>query len=287
MRCNVGVCVLVLAGSFVLCGHAPVFAATPAPDATPSPSPQQIFYSTFKRLLSYPAPAYLIELSTWHSISPGGAEGNFTWRYAVRGSDGMENYTAYRPSARTLPDRSWVHTGFVGPLAWLVRPPPASPHATPIPDAPDVPDLKTIASVTAYRPDYSITLAGIETVQGHRTYHLSLSPYGDGVKHNLRDLWSDVETYDLWAARYLAKCGFCEAPRATTVVKLATFENPCGNAGSPPCIFEILTDKIVFVPSLPDWLFDEAAYRAHQQAHEPDYLAPIIDPPSPSPSPSP
>ena len=47
--------------------------------------------------------------------------------------------------------------------------------------------------------------------------------------------------------------------------------------------YEILTNKIVFVPSLPDWLFDEAAYRAHQRAHEPDYLAPIIDPPSPSP----
>ena len=75
----------------------------------------------------------------------------------------MGDYTAYRSGSRTLPENSWVARGFVGPLAWTVRPPPAAPHESPAPERPDVPDLKTIAAVTAYRPDYAITLVGIET----------------------------------------------------------------------------------------------------------------------------
>ena len=150
-------------------------------------------------------PPYLIELITWHTVAMNGAvSANATWRFAMRASDGMENGTRYPVHGTTLPALSYASRGFVGTLAWTVRPAPASP-ASPAPEPPDIPDLKTIASVTAFRPDYRMSLLGIETLQGHRVFHLSLSPYGDGVKHNLRDLWSDVDTYDLWAARYLKR----------------------------------------------------------------------------------
>ena len=48
---------------------------------------------------------------------------------------------------------------------------------------------------------------------------------------------------------------------------------------NPPVLFEfdVQNDEIGLPAALPDWLFDETAYRKHQLAGEPDYLGIVLD----------
>jgi len=67
--------------------------------------------------------------------------------------------------------------------------------------APD-PLMKTIATVTSVARVYDIQLAGIETVDGHRCFHLKLRTLLDPYEYPLRDLWVDESTYDIVALTY-------------------------------------------------------------------------------------
>jgi hypothetical protein len=270
------------AGGAFACGE-----DTPSPRASP-PSPATIFVDAIQRLESYPIPAYVVTNATWVVHGEYGDQ-EYAWRFATRSSDGMENASAY-PIAKTLPVNAGIFPEKVGPLAWALRPnggssAPLRAHAMP----PDVPDLKTIASVVAYRPDYKIELVGVERDRrGHDAYHLRLRPYGDALKHNLREMWVDVATSDLWRATFVGACGPCSGPTEITswfgpvsgawVVERYTFLSRCGETMVDPatCEFDLQSNAIVFLPDLPDWLFDEAAYREHAKAREPDYLAQYI-----------
>jgi hypothetical protein len=244
-------------------------------------SPNQIFVRTIQRLESYPVPAYVIDNSTWHIHSDQG-ETHFADRYATRTSDGMQNTVAY-PIGEKLPG-ALIREQYVGPLAWIVR--PVAPRTAAAAALPDVPDLKNIASVTAYRPDYAIDLVGVESIDGHPVYHLVLKPYGDAVAHNLRDLWADTGTFDLWKARFVGTCAPCLGsteitsqftPAAGTwMVRQYAFSQRCSMSPYDACQFDVAANNVVFVPALPDWLFDESAYARHMKAQEPDYLATLI-----------
>jgi hypothetical protein len=262
-----------------------VAAALPA---VATPSPLAIFVRTFQRLASYPVPAYVVDISTWHVLTADD-EYHYTYRYAARTADGMENATPYPVPSKTLPTNARILPEYVGPLAWIVRPVrPATGTARPQIPA-DVPNLKNIASVFAYRPDYAIERLGIESIDAHTAYHLRLRPYGDELKHNLRELWVDVATFDLWKATFVGSCGPCRGPTTITsvftpaaqgwVVARYSFQTRCGPLDPATCLFELQTDRIVFVPELPDWLFDEAAYMARAKAKEPDYLAGVLTAP--------
>jgi hypothetical protein len=55
--------------------------------------------------------------------------------------------------------------------------------------------LKTIATVVSTQREYAITLAGVDTIDGHADYHLTLRPLQDPQKYRLRDMWVECSTY--------------------------------------------------------------------------------------------
>lgn len=65
-----------------------------------------------------------------------------------------------------------------------------APRATAAPDG-----LKEIANVEAVSRTYTMSLAGIETIDGHPDYHLTLQPVREPKRYRLRDLWIDEQTY--------------------------------------------------------------------------------------------
>lgn len=56
-------------------------------------------------------------------------------------------------------------------------------------------ELKSIALVTTHTRDYSVTLAGIENLNGRPCYHLLLQPLHDPQRYRLRQLWIDTQSY--------------------------------------------------------------------------------------------
>lgn len=57
-------------------------------------------------------------------------------------------------------------------------------------------EVKTIAAVTSYVRRYTITLAGMDTLNGAQCYHLVLKPNFDPARLRLRDVWVDAQTYE-------------------------------------------------------------------------------------------
>lgn len=66
---------------------------------------------------------------------------------------------------------------------------PAKPKPRPSPTG-----LPEIADVHAVARDYDITLAGVESIDGHADYHLKLRPLRAPKRYRLRDLWIDERT---------------------------------------------------------------------------------------------
>jgi hypothetical protein len=62
--------------------------------------------------------------------------------------------------------------------------------------SPDGDGLREIAAVEAVSRDYSIALAGVESVRDVDAFHLTLTPVRAPAVNRLRDLWVDAETYD-------------------------------------------------------------------------------------------
>lgn len=56
--------------------------------------------------------------------------------------------------------------------------------------------VKTIALVTSYHRRYTVTLDGIENIDGHACYHLSLKPNSSSPTLRLRELWIDTQSYE-------------------------------------------------------------------------------------------
>jgi hypothetical protein len=67
---------------------------------------------------------------------------------------------------------------------------------------------------------YDVTLVGIETLNGHRVYHLSLVPLAQPKTYRLRDLWVDVRTSTIWK---LTSAGAFASGPATGVPWTVTF----------------------------------------------------------------
>jgi hypothetical protein len=177
--------------------------------------PEAIFLRCLQRLSSYSVANYAVYSTTWN-VSVTRPEGTTSYQthnqYAIRTSDNVENATgdeplreaSRKPSQGTLP-AARIMPVFVGPFAWSIRAAAARSTPAPMPMQPDLSNpLKTIASVVAKPgPAYKVDLVGTEEIAGHLSYHLVFHPLYDEVRHNLRDLWIDVGSYDLWKAHYL------------------------------------------------------------------------------------
>jgi hypothetical protein len=275
-----------------------VLAAPQAAAAAGSTSPQQIFDAAFRRLQSYAVPPYAIWTATWHiratpmGYYTGEKTGVETHRYAVRLSDGMENVSDPIPSGKLPP--ALILPEFLGPFAWTMR---SSVRVPPPPNQvmmqPDVAGLKTIATVVAfnqapYRIATSAEAVPIESINGHDAYHLRLEPRSDPQKHNLRDLWIDVKTHDLWKAHFEGRYAPTPMDPISPSDVTVYFRDVLGywvvsraiwTYQDPPVSFEfdVQNDEIGLPGMLPDWLFNAAQYREHQLAGEPDYIGALLD----------
>jgi hypothetical protein len=214
-------------------------------------------------------------------------------RYAVRLADGMENVSDALPDGKLPP--ALIEPEFLGPFAWTMR---SSVHVAPAPGGvmmqPDVAGFKTIARVVAVaKPAYAIRsgtqdLPPIEEVGGRQAYHLELHPQTEPSRHNLRDLWIDVRSHDLVKAHFVGTYApVHKAPPSPTDVTVY-FRSVLGcwvvtravwTYQDPPISydFDVQNDEIGLLASLPDWLFDAAAYRLREAAGEPDYLGTLLD----------
>jgi hypothetical protein len=298
---------------------AQALSASPAPPATPNASLHEIFDMTFRRLQSYPIPPYAIWTATWHvqrttlgydAQESSDVEGH---RYAVRLSDGMENVSDPIASGKLPP--AMILPEFLGPFAWRLR---SSVRVAPAGNGagasetgsnmqPDVTGLQTIASVVAVAQlPYGAHLVGIENVEGHQVYHVTLAPLSDPRSHNLRDLWIDTQTYDLRKAHFTGMYAptLEDVPSHTDAT--VYFRQVLGCwvvtraiwtylASDALFTFDVQNDEIALPATLPDWLFESGAYRRHEMAGEPDYLGIVLDrmrrqgdaSPSPAPTPPP
>jgi hypothetical protein len=226
-------------------------------------------------------------------------------RYAVRISDGMENVSDPSTDGK-LPD-AIIEPEFLGPFAWRMR---SSVRVAPTDSGvmmqPDIAGLKTIATVVAIaQAPYAIGSASeavpVEDVNGHAAYHLELHPRSDPQRHNLRDLWIDVHTFDVWKAHFVGTYApYPRTPISPTDVTV-NFRNVLGcwvvtraiwTWDDPPVAFQfdVENDEIGLPATLPGWLFDAAQYRQHQNAGESDYLGALLQRmrggASPAPSPT-
>lgn len=269
----------------------------PQDSAAAPMTPQQIFDAAFRRLQSYPVPPYAVWTATWNirerpmGYYTGEKTGVETNRYAVRISDGMENVSDPIPSGKLPP--ATIEPEFLGPFAWTMR---SSVRVAPpggVTMQPDLEGLKTIATVVAIaRSPYAFgnTRGGtlpIEEVNDHQVYHLQLRPRTDPQRRNLRDLWIDVHTYDLWKAHFVGTYRpVPDAELSATDVNVY-FRNVLGRWvvtravwtwDNPPIAFtfDVTNDEIGLPDSLPDWLFDAAQYERHRAAGEPDYLGELL-----------
>jgi hypothetical protein len=268
--------------------------ASPAPSAAPSVSLHEIFDMAFRRLQSYPVPAYAIWTSTWHvhqtTLGFGAEESSDieVHRYAVRLSDGMENESNPVASGKLPP--AMILPEFLGPFAWRLRssvrvPPDRSGPLM----QPDISGLRTIATVVSVASlPYAVKLLGIESVEGHTTYHLQLRPLSDPRTHNLRDLWIDTQTYDLRKAHFTGTYAPTLSDLPSDTDATVYFREILGCWVVTRAIwtylgkavyftFDVQNNEIALPAALPDWLFDDKAYRLHEMAGDPDYLGIMLD----------
>jgi hypothetical protein len=85
--------------------------------------------------------------------------------------------------------------------------------------------LPTIAHEVAAGNVYTITLEGIESIDGHDCYHLVLRPRENPGKYRLRDLWIDTKTSATW--RLNLALNFVDGP-GTTVPWTVDFDDIAG-----------------------------------------------------------
>ncbi len=86
---------------------------------------------------------------------------------------------------------------FANATASQTQLPVASSSDTPDPSSsPNGDALREIVTVEAVSRDYSIALAGMESVRDVDAFHLSLTPVRAPAVNRLRDLWVDAVTYD-------------------------------------------------------------------------------------------
>lgn len=292
-RCVTGILNAALATVFFLAIAAEAsLACTPSvesPSPAPTLSPRELFRRTFVRLETYSIPPYVLIESLWQ-VRPNSnldnREFDVVWRYAVRDSDGAENASILK-IARNLPT-AYVGKKSIGLFATILRPPQPVEMPAPAEDS----DLKTIAVVAATNSDYRMDLVGEETVDGHMTDHVRLTPLRNLPKYNLRDLWIDTQTFDLRRAAFVflgrpddplrngatITVDFGPAQQYWIVLRSTWF--------TARNIFKLTTIRVLIPTILPDWLFDQSAYDQHRKAGELDPLEELLNATS-SPSPLP
>jgi hypothetical protein len=263
-------------------GGAPVRVRV-SPSPSPSPpvmSPDDIFHRAQKVADANPRPRYMTyqmhEVFVHH-----GRRFEYDYRVWYR-SDGkglMQNMSPGRHgSTETFYGYPFPFSPDTNILLNATPPPSPGPPPPPvgglkIPGTP--PPILTVESVLSDRY-YDVSIVGIEDYRGHPTYHLGLRPVRDEEHHPWKDLWIDVSTFEVWKAH--ASASGRRGPGAGTIDGEADF-SPVGsywmvaNASGDGQVrigfisdsghYEYAFSGFSFPDFIPDWYFDEKAFKRH------------------------
>jgi hypothetical protein len=132
--------------------------------------------------------------------------GNPTVQFIVRLSDGRTYAHTIAADGRqtsVLMRGGYVYGPAGAPFGFYRRRPAPGATLPPAPPNLAADPIATIATVSVVDRAYDITLAGIETIDPHRCYHLRLRPLRDPQNYPLRDVWVDTSTYDVVRLTYV------------------------------------------------------------------------------------
>jgi len=153
--------------------------------------------------------------------------------------------------------------------------PPPTPSPGPLASGATAPPVINRQPVVGDRY-YSVKLAGVEIYNGKAVYHLSMHALRDERAHPWKELWVDVNTFDVWKAHANASgsTGPAEGTLDATVefapvgsywlVQYAAGDGqvhfgPFGDSGH----YEYTFHDFGFPPSIPDWYFDPKQFKHH------------------------
>ncbi len=274
-------------------GRAAVAAVSPLPSASPSPSPtaspfptptesltpDEILSRTEETLRANPDPPYITYKMHEIFVHHGKAH---TYDYQVwYRSDGKGLMQDLAPGRR---GRNETFFGYPFPSApdnnilLYATPPPVSTPPPPV-GSPAPGSTAPVISYEHVSGDryYVVSYAGLDRYDGHTVYHLTLRAVSDESKHPWKDLWVDIDTFQVWRAH--ADAGGSVGPlsgRAIADVEFAPIGNYWmvkqatadgeGRFGfiSDSGHYEYYFSDFGFPNTLPDWYFNEAEFDKHR-----------------------
>ncbi|MGZ3539593.1 MAG: hypothetical protein ACXVAF_00185 [Vulcanimicrobiaceae bacterium] len=254
-----------------------VAVSSPSP---PPDNPYQIYKVAMQRLATLDQPSYIDDTEHWTLATFTGHEEATSEHFQRTIFDSLnrrENVMAVPFSAR---DEPLIGDSYFAPDTWLMgkRAQPSAPPAQAPNMAPDLSDLRTIASVvTVAKPSYDIRLVGIDSLTGGGTaYHLSFHPLLDPMKHNLRELWINTSTHDIMRAiiegiyrptprdilqdTYVLEDFGRIGPYWLVMHHVWTYGAPFSGRRYQ---YDVTSTQMQFPERVPDWFFDEAAFEKH------------------------
>ncbi|HET7813642.1 MAG TPA: hypothetical protein VFL13_04650 [Candidatus Baltobacteraceae bacterium] len=258
--------------------------ATPASPSPPPPAPMtpvQIYRAALLHIAGQPQPAFIDTQDDW-KVKVAAPDGDHYVRFAERrlfDSAGRRECVLSLPY--TTDSDTIVGESYFAPDMWLIRHPSKAPSQNGRSGfSPDLSDLHTIASVVSVpKPSYTITLAGVDALNngGGTAYHLKLVPLDEPLRHNLRELWVNAQTFAVDRAVVYGDY----APRPLDLVERTTVTEDFGQVGpywvmihdvwtwrDAPNNVDFTYDasflKMSFPDDIPGWYFDRKEFDKHR-----------------------
>ena len=254
--------------------------SSPTPTAAPSLSPDEIFHKAIRALRQNPDPPYITymmhEVFVHHGRSY--AYDYRVW-YRTDGKGLMQDVDSARGG------RQDTYFGYPFPsapdnniLLYATPPPISTPLPSPQNSAPPGMTPAPLLGVEPVRSDryYDVSFVGRENYEGHQVYHLALRAVRDEQAHPWKDLWIDVNSFQVWKAH--ANASGSRGPGHGSVDATAEFEQigpywllarATGDGEvhigfiSDSGHYEYTFSDFGFPASVPDWFFDEKAFKKH------------------------
>ena len=252
-------------------------AAPAAPPPAPAMTPLEIYRAALLHIAGQPQPAFIDTQDDW-KMKVAAPDGDHYVRFAERrlfDSAGRRECVLalpYTPDSYTI-----VGESYFAPDMWLIKHPSKAPGQMGRSGfSPDLSDLHTIASVVSVpKPSYTITLAGTDNLNngGGTAYHLKLAPLNEPLKHNLREMWIDTQTFAVDRAVLFGDY----APRPLDLVERTTVTEDFGQVGpywvmihdvwtwrdavnNVDFTYDATFEKMSFPGEIPSWYFDRKQF---------------------------
>lgn len=262
-----------------------------------TPDPVDIYRSALKRLSALQQPAYIDTTMDWKVLahtSQGDQPSRFDERVLFDSTTRRECvlFVPYTSDSGVI-----IGPSYFAPDVWLIHrrleetvarqraaaesASAVPPSASPAPNfAPDLSDLKTIASVVSVaKPSYKIQYAGTDklTNGGGEAYHIKLDPLSEPAKHNLRELWVSASTGNIVRAVIVGDY----RPDQHSLLEQTTVAEDFGPVGpywmvihhtwsyrdAPDGVtfqYDVTAKNMSFPATIPAWYFDERQFARHR-----------------------